>query len=1241
MKDPFTTPRLPTSGECFSTFALDRQHALCWRRFEILPSPFKNYLPLTLFADFSSSARKEVQKIETEQAAQRDNRFMRRLEPLIQTLESYSGVLDTLCQGYPPMSFVWGPLKLMLVLAKNYTTIMDIILQAFSDIADALPRIDRLKATFPKDANLNRAVALIYADILEFHGRAYKMFTRRAWHYYFAFNWGFFERRFKSVLHNLRRHCELLDKEAAIAHFAEMRSDRDQRKCEDKAFEHRRRIQMSRDVFVLLSASEGPQEDKLRRISDTRQLGTCDWIFDDPQLKPWIEGSLGHDALWVNGIPGSGKTYITSLLVEHLQSRDNGCCGYFFCDQKVSTGVDCVNILRTLAVQIFQQNEDITPLIHEIFIEKLSTYSSSAIKKMLIQIIPHVKPTHIVLDGIDELNIPLQEDILKIMLEVVRNSNHNCKLLVVSREEPQIRKFFLGKQMKLEAQTAEGLRQYINRSMDELRSQHTTMEPALIKDINLNLHKKAKGMFLWVRLVTANLLEKGSLLEIETAMNELPDGLDKAYDRILNRFRCVNDSLRRRIFKIFHWLSVTRRPLSVHEVIDGIALDFHQPLLNRKTRINNVQHAVLDLCAPLLEITTHGTLELVHFSAKEYILASGSGPFTKEHQAHFEVAKCCVLNLNSMVDLIPNFTELTDNEIEKLVVQGQYGLHDYASEFWAEHLLHYKAYNAESGNAGNENENKLIYELHRLTRMVKGSYAAQAKDQPVLRSETLSVGLRKLEDEPKIWRLITSHVTMSEKIEAVKGKYSEVKDQETQLLLSDETHLTQIKLRLREIREKILSRISGDLPAHISELDYESFRSRYRFCCKNVGCSQNFQSAKERDDHQQRHMITFPCPDCDFSFRGFSSRRDLDRHLAKYHRSPAEIDIPSSIQSVGFGKVAGTIGNRHNFEERWTECGRQAKKNSFRQILKVLDATLNSPKTAHAHTSQKPTADQFDQLGLLEKNIEQRNYETLEQFKNDVRSIISAAYPERNKENEAIIEYSCYNGLKCVSNTYPGFAAAEFAPSRNFFEMSIGTGQNDLSRLTGRDIGNTETTLSEGSSPQRRVYWSKMDATEFPSLLKRFGKDFGKIADTLKTKTEDDVARFYDHFTENGKSDPCETPKSSVSIDYPENAEPNPAFGEAISNDQSLSAVSVPELATFPAQDVHFLQNVAESNHASMNQQRDVSAAPRPKNKRRQRRRAFCPFCTDYPDGLHDEYALRKHYNRVHCPTRKVRQSLV
>lgn len=136
---------------------------------------------------------------------------------------------------------------------------MENILQAFSEIANVLPRMERLKATFGDNADFTEAIALIYSDVLEFFQRAYKFFRCKGWHFWFAFNWGLFERRFNAILRRLSSHCDLVDREAAAIHFSEMKKFRDARQLEEEAFEQYRQTQMTESVFPWLSAAEDDQ----------------------------------------------------------------------------------------------------------------------------------------------------------------------------------------------------------------------------------------------------------------------------------------------------------------------------------------------------------------------------------------------------------------------------------------------------------------------------------------------------------------------------------------------------------------------------------------------------------------------------------------------------------------------------------------------------------------------------------------------------------------------------------------------------------------------------------------------------------------------------------------------------------------------------------------------------------------------------------------------------------------------
>jgi Cdc6-like AAA superfamily ATPase len=87
-----------------------------------------------------------------------------------------------------------------------------------------------------------------------------------------------------------------------------------------------------------------------------RQTGTGQWLLDSPQFKTWVEAK--HQTLFCPGIPGAGKTILTSTVVEELCTRfqdDSGIVvGYIFCNYKQQNEQTVEHLLASLLKQLAQ-----------------------------------------------------------------------------------------------------------------------------------------------------------------------------------------------------------------------------------------------------------------------------------------------------------------------------------------------------------------------------------------------------------------------------------------------------------------------------------------------------------------------------------------------------------------------------------------------------------------------------------------------------------------------------------------------------------------------------------------------------------------------------------------------------------------------------------------------------------------------------------------------------------------------
>lgn len=82
------------------------------------------------------------------------------------------------------------------------------------------------------------------------------------------------------------------------------------------------------------------------------------WFLDDPQVAAWMGWDPGCRSLWLRGGMGTGKSSLTSILIEELVRSPDGTVAFFYCSKKIDekaqksmqrNNVD--NVLRSLLAQ--------------------------------------------------------------------------------------------------------------------------------------------------------------------------------------------------------------------------------------------------------------------------------------------------------------------------------------------------------------------------------------------------------------------------------------------------------------------------------------------------------------------------------------------------------------------------------------------------------------------------------------------------------------------------------------------------------------------------------------------------------------------------------------------------------------------------------------------------------------------------------------------------------------------------
>ena len=64
-------------------------------------------------------------------------------------------------------------------IAQTHISALEKLIDAYAMIGEAMPRFDKLSGVFKDDPEFLQVMGHFYEDVLEFHRRAYKFFTRR------------------------------------------------------------------------------------------------------------------------------------------------------------------------------------------------------------------------------------------------------------------------------------------------------------------------------------------------------------------------------------------------------------------------------------------------------------------------------------------------------------------------------------------------------------------------------------------------------------------------------------------------------------------------------------------------------------------------------------------------------------------------------------------------------------------------------------------------------------------------------------------------------------------------------------------------------------------------------------------------------------------------------------------------------------------------------------------------------
>ncbi|MBE3042466.1 hypothetical protein IMZ48_07780, partial [Candidatus Bathyarchaeota archaeon] len=147
--------------------------------------------------------------------------------------------------------------------------------------------------------------------------------------------------------------------------------------------------------------------------------------------------------------------------------------------------------------------------------------------------------------------------------------------------------------------------------------------------------RKSNASFLWVRMVMDELENVYSAESITHVLRDIPSGMVPYYERIVKAMG--ENKLEKHItVAVLTWVVGSSRRITLSELSQALTLDINTVLPNPKSAIEG-------LCGQLVKIHSSGTVDLVHATAREFLLRPTAGEFIiSTPVAHKRIAMACL-----------------------------------------------------------------------------------------------------------------------------------------------------------------------------------------------------------------------------------------------------------------------------------------------------------------------------------------------------------------------------------------------------------------------------------------------------------------------------------------------------------------------------------------------------------------------------------------------------------------------
>ncbi|KAK5207297.1 hypothetical protein LTR41_006866 [Exophiala xenobiotica] len=577
-----------------------------------------------------------------DKCAQSKSGIHKHFERITWAFNRYAQSVDVLIQQHPDTTAIaWGVIRMLVTIAATDQNTSERLGTALSDIVDIITRCEDYQNIYPDAARLEDITSKLYAEVINFLVRAKKYYSTHGAMRVAKSTITPFEVKFGAILdkieklrHEVRDEVQLLtanDQAVGLENNARIYGGHAKQKwlLDQRLLQESTTQKREDDLRSIRYWLDATHFDHLRREKHW-QDGTCEWIMGHSTFTHWLAEGTGP--FWIQGIPGSGKTVMSTFLHQRLQSTGLP-VAQFFCKKDEVSKRKPAFIVATLLSQLLDHpqlgkyQDQIAPLIMKQYNRNkdLSKVSIDALCALLESALLVLPPVLLIIDGLDECDTEdLSRSFLIGRLIHLSNSIPGVKTIVTSRLEDPFAELFES------VSCLEMSKLHVSQDIEAVIRQSVEATPRLhsLKDKVISaLVAGADGMFLWPELMLATLKRARNRNAIEKMLANLPVGLREVYEHILVS---IGNSLSKEDLQyrraIFSWVTTAARPMTLAELSVALAIQTGSKALDEGEIILRLENDIRELCGPMLTITEGKTVQVVHMSVRDMLHTPGTTP---------------------------------------------------------------------------------------------------------------------------------------------------------------------------------------------------------------------------------------------------------------------------------------------------------------------------------------------------------------------------------------------------------------------------------------------------------------------------------------------------------------------------------------------------------------------------------------------------------------------------------------